>query len=201
VSRRTGRAPRGHARGCHEKYAYHCSRAGNEQRKAIFDWIEENFNAFIEALDRDHDLGPHWYPERADPEKVRGELTKASDTITAIGSSIGVNTVCGFHWRRTDAFQAALKGRLEENSLKALLDTVSPIINGFLEYSPTALAGCRAVRRGQGCPLRPGFDLFSTCRCQAAEPVQPLCHPGGSWWGWPRTAIAHPRASWGLLGQ
>ena len=37
---------------------------------------------FTEALDPD--LEPYWYPERADPEKVRGELTKAPDTV-AVG--------------------------------------------------------------------------------------------------------------------
>jgi hypothetical protein len=57
-------------------------KVGTEQRKAIFDWIEENFNAFIAALDPD--LRPHWYAERADPEKVREELAKATDTV-AIG--------------------------------------------------------------------------------------------------------------------
>ena len=57
-------------------------KVGKEQRKAVFEWIEENFNVFTEALDRD--LGPYWYPERADPEKVHGELTKAPDTV-AVG--------------------------------------------------------------------------------------------------------------------
>jgi hypothetical protein len=57
-------------------------KVGKEQRKAVFECIEENFNVFTEALDRD--LGPYWYPERADPEKVHGELTKAPDTV-AVG--------------------------------------------------------------------------------------------------------------------
>jgi hypothetical protein len=58
-------------------------KVGKEQRKAVFEWIEENFNVFAEALDRD--LAPYWYPERADPKKVHGELTKAPDTVVVVG--------------------------------------------------------------------------------------------------------------------
>jgi hypothetical protein len=56
-------------------------KVGNEERRAIFDWIEENFTTFIAALEPE--LRAHWRPEHADLEKVRAEFTKVRDTIPA----------------------------------------------------------------------------------------------------------------------
>lgn len=57
-------------------------KVGDDERKAIFDWIEENFEVFIAALALDRDLAPYWHPEHADPEKFHSEFTKPRDTIT-----------------------------------------------------------------------------------------------------------------------
>jgi hypothetical protein len=55
-------------------------KVGTEGRQEIFDWVERNFKRFERALAKT-EFAEHWYPERADPDKVREILLEPARSI------------------------------------------------------------------------------------------------------------------------
>jgi hypothetical protein len=63
-------------------------KVGSEDRQTIFDWVQNNFAEFEKAL-ANTDLAPHWYPERADTERVRAEFLNSRTVVKALGPAQG----------------------------------------------------------------------------------------------------------------
>ncbi len=60
-------------------------KVGREERKIIFEWVEQNFREFEKAL-ANTDFAQHWYRERAIPGKVREEFLRARESETVVNA-------------------------------------------------------------------------------------------------------------------
>jgi hypothetical protein len=60
-------------------------KVGREERKIIFEWVEQNFTEFEKAL-ANTDFAQYWNRERARPDKVREEFLRARESETVVNA-------------------------------------------------------------------------------------------------------------------